>query len=187
MTRKEAILRAATCFFSEKGFKETSMAELAKAIGVAQGTIFYHFTNTLPGHPGVHQGRHRRRFRPVSRGLHLPPLDMLEGVISLPFPRRDDGRSVSPPAPTRPVPTRRGQPRLQATPGCDLQLFRRHVRTGDRVRTEGRFHRAGKTALIVFAMVDGLVRLNTYRLYDAGTLYNELIQSSRRMLQNNRK
>jgi len=34
-------------------------------------------------------------------------------------------------------------------------------------------------------MVDGLARFNTYKLYDAGALYNELMQSCRRMLQNN--
>ena len=43
---------------------------------------------------------------------------------------------------------------------------------------------ARKTALIIFAMVDGLVRFNTYELYDASVLYNELIASCRRILQN---
>ena len=45
MTKKQAILEAATRLFSVKGFKDTSMAELSKMIGVAQGTIFYHFKN----------------------------------------------------------------------------------------------------------------------------------------------
>src|SRR3972149_219350 len=44
-TRKETILQAATNLFGERGFNETSMAELAKVTGVAQGTIFYHFKN----------------------------------------------------------------------------------------------------------------------------------------------
>ncbi len=39
------ILQSATRLFSENGFKETSMADLAKVTGVAQGTIFYHFKN----------------------------------------------------------------------------------------------------------------------------------------------
>ncbi|MFV9645015.1 MAG: TetR/AcrR family transcriptional regulator, partial [Desulfobacterales bacterium] len=41
---------------------------------------------------------------------------------------------------------------------------------------------ARKTALIVFSMVDGVVRFKTYNLYDAGALYNELIACCRRML-----
>jgi hypothetical protein len=43
---------------------------------------------------------------------------------------------------------------------------------------------ARKTALIVFTMVDGLVRFKLYNLYDAGALFNELMASCRRMLEN---
>jgi hypothetical protein len=39
-----------------------------------------------------------------------------------------------------------------------------------------------KTAMILFAMVDGIARLNTYRVYDAGTLFDNLIASCRRLL-----
>ena len=39
-----------------------------------------------------------------------------------------------------------------------------------------------RTAMVLFAMVDGIVRLNTYRVYDAGTLYNDLITACRRLL-----
>jgi len=45
MNKKEAILQAATVLFSKNGFKETSTADLAKMIGVAEGTVFYHFKN----------------------------------------------------------------------------------------------------------------------------------------------
>ncbi|MFP3911655.1 MAG: hypothetical protein ACLFUT_06230, partial [Desulfobacteraceae bacterium] len=41
-----------------------------------------------------------------------------------------------------------------------------------------------KTALIIFSMVDGLVRFNTYELYDAGSLYTELITACRKMVRN---
>ena len=40
-----------------------------------------------------------------------------------------------------------------------------------------------KTAFILFSMVDGLVRLDTFKLYHGGSLYDELISSCRRMLQ----
>ena len=45
MTKKDTILNAATILFAEKGFKDTSMSELSKATGAAEGTIFYHFKN----------------------------------------------------------------------------------------------------------------------------------------------
>jgi len=34
-------------------------------------------------------------------------------------------------------------------------------------------------------MIDGLVRFNTFNLYEAGTLYDELLGLCRRMLQTN--
>lgn len=42
-TRKEAIVAAATELFAEKGFAETTTAEVAERANVAQGTLFYHF------------------------------------------------------------------------------------------------------------------------------------------------
>ena len=43
MDKRTAILEAAARLFAEKGFNETSAAEVATAAGVAQGTVFYHF------------------------------------------------------------------------------------------------------------------------------------------------
>ena len=43
MTRKEAIAVAAAELFAEKGFNETTTAEVAERARVAQGTLFYHF------------------------------------------------------------------------------------------------------------------------------------------------
>ena len=39
-----------------------------------------------------------------------------------------------------------------------------------------------KTAMVLFAMVDGIVRLNTYRVYDAGALFESLTVACRRLL-----
>jgi hypothetical protein len=36
--------------------------------------------------------------------------------------------------------------------------------------------------MVVFAMVDGVVRFDTHHLYEAGALYDELMTSCRRML-----
>ncbi|MFW5936796.1 MAG: TetR/AcrR family transcriptional regulator [Desulfosalsimonas sp.] len=45
MGRKTAIIEAATRLFAQKGFSETSTAEIAETAGVAHGTLFYHFKN----------------------------------------------------------------------------------------------------------------------------------------------
>ncbi len=43
MTKKDAIVTAAAELFAEKGFSETTAAEVARRANVAQGTLFYHF------------------------------------------------------------------------------------------------------------------------------------------------
>lgn len=45
MGRKQAIIQSATRLFAQKGFAETSTAEIAEDAGVAHGTLFYHFKN----------------------------------------------------------------------------------------------------------------------------------------------
>jgi len=42
---------------------------------------------------------------------------------------------------------------------------------------------ARKSAMVTFAMVDGVVRFDTYNLYEAGSLYEKLRSSCRRILQ----
>ena len=43
--KREAILRAATCVFAEKGFFNAKVADIAKAAGVADGTVYLYFKN----------------------------------------------------------------------------------------------------------------------------------------------
>lgn len=43
MTKKEIIIKAATELFGEKGYRETTTADIRTRAGVAQGTLFYHF------------------------------------------------------------------------------------------------------------------------------------------------
>src|SRR5215204_7041531 len=43
--KREAILRAATAVFAEKGFFNSKVADIAKAAGVADGTVYLYFKN----------------------------------------------------------------------------------------------------------------------------------------------
>jgi len=45
MTKREAILAAATMLFARHGYKGTAVSEIAVQAGVAQGTVFHHFKN----------------------------------------------------------------------------------------------------------------------------------------------
>jgi len=43
VSRKEAILMAATELFAQRGYSATPTSEIAQAAGVAEGTLFHHF------------------------------------------------------------------------------------------------------------------------------------------------
>ncbi|MBN2124456.1 MAG: TetR/AcrR family transcriptional regulator [Deltaproteobacteria bacterium] len=191
MTKKEAILKAATRFFSGKGFRDTSMAELAGMINVAQGTIFYHFKNKEELFLSILQefkeGIIREFEQYLAENEFETGLDMMEGAISFYFYlagsmedrflllHRHDAYELA-----RVNPACREY--LEAIYNCFLDIFERAVLMGQEDGSIGEMQ-PRKTALIIFSMVDGLVRFNTYNLYDAGALFNELILSCRRMLE----
>ena len=70
---------------------------------------------------------------------------------------------------------------LEAIYDCLVDIFEQAVLRG---QADGTIEAANtrKTALVLFSMVDGVVRFKTYGLYDAGALYSELVDSCRRML-----
>ncbi len=194
MSKKEAILDSAAWLFAEKGFREASMAELAKMTGVAQGTIFYHFKNKEELFLAILEDIKKEIIKEfdlyVREHEFESGLDMLEGAISFYLQlaetmegrflllHRHDAYSFA-----RVNPTYREQ--LEAIYDCLLDIFERAIHLGQE-DSSIREVAARKAALIVFNMVDGLVRLETYGLYHAGALYDELIDSCRRMLENER-
>jgi len=70
---------------------------------------------------------------------------------------------------------------LAAIYNCLTDIFERVVHVGQPDGSMGDFpaHEAG---MILFAMADGLLRLKTCNLYDAGALFDELVACCRRML-----
>ncbi len=193
MSKKDAILHAATVLFAEKGYKDTSMAELARLTGVAQGTIFYHFKNKEELFRCILEEFRRSIIEEFER--HVRPegfatgLDMLEDALGFYLHlaasmearflilHRHDAYEL---AKTNPV----CREHLEAIYNCFVDIFERAIDLGQKDGSM-RTLPARKAALIVYTMVDGLVRFNTYELYDSGALHDELLDSCRRMLQRN--
>lgn len=194
MSKKETILQAAATLFSKRGFKDTSIAELSKMTGAAQGTIFYHFKNKEELFLSIleslkesitAQFQHYLTEKKFKTGL-----DMMEGAISFYFYmagtngdqflllHRHDAYEVA-------ESNSACREHLEAIYNCLLDIFEQAVRLGQKDGSIGDLP-ARKTALIIFSMVDGLVRFETYKLYHAGALYNDLIMSCRSILQNRR-
>jgi len=191
MTRKETILQAATALFSDKGFKDSSMAELCKITGVAEGTIFYHFKSKEELFVAILENLRKSitdEFEKYTEQKRFETgLDMMEGVISfylflagmmedrfLLLHRHDPYQLAEANTACR--------GHLEAIYNCFLDIFEKAILRG---QEDGSIRKVPtrKTALIIFSTVDGLVRLNTYNLYEAGALYGEVIDLCRRMLQ----
>ena len=70
---------------------------------------------------------------------------------------------------------------LESVYNCLLTIFEEGIAIGMKDGSV-RVTSPVNTAMVLFAMVDGIVRLNTYNLYDAGALYTDLMKSCRTIL-----
>ncbi len=194
--KKDAILQAATFLFARKGYRETAMGELAKMTGAAEGTIFYHFKSK--------QGIFLTILRSLKEDI-LPEferyrnaesehtgLDMVEETISfylyMTKSREDlfailNQRYAYELAETNPE----CREILEAIYNCFVDIFESAIAGGQQDGSIDPAIPARKSALIVFSMVDSMVRFRMNNLYDVGALYKELIDSCRRMLENRRR
>ena len=191
MSKKDVILTAAAKLFAEKGFRETSMAELSKLTGAAEGTIFYHFKNKEYLFVAILKDLRNaivKDFENYTRQREFKNgLEMAEGAISFYLQlsahlenrflllHRHDLYELA-------EVNEECRSHLEAIYNCFLDIFESAVARGQKDGTIGEMT-PRKAALLLFSMVDGLVRLNTYNLYDAGALYRELMDLSRRMLE----
>lgn len=190
--KKERILKAATKLFALKGYKDASMAELAKMTGVAQGTIFYHYHNKESLFLDILKDIESKIVAEFSRYLaekkFKTGLDLMEDVVGFylllagsmedqfMLLHRHDAYELA-----------RGNSEcreyLESIYNCLVNIFEKAIVAGQADHSVADLP-ARKTALIIFTMVDGLVRFNSYDLYNAAALYGDLITSIRRLLMN---
>lgn len=190
MKKKDKILLAATRMFAFKGFADTSTAELAALTGAAESTIFYHFKNKEELFLAVlHDVREQivRHFEEheTSQG-YASGMEKMEGLLGfylyLAGTMEDAFLLLHRHYPYMlALENEVCRENLEAVYNCMVDIFEQAIEEG---RRDGSIADvpARKTALILFTMVDGLVRFKTYNLYDAGTLFKELIASARKIL-----
>jgi AcrR family transcriptional regulator len=193
MSKKLDILIAATHLFASKGFKETSTAELASIIGAAESTIFYHYNTKeeilLAVLEKIREELLLEFDRHYAEEKFPNGLALLEDTISYYFHLAGSKPETFlllhhrfPYELATVNPVCRGH--LEAIYNCFIDLFENAIRLGQKDGSIA-LNSTRKSAMIVFAMIDGIVRFNTFNLYEAGTLYDELIGLCRRMLQTN--
>ncbi|WP_147822458.1 TetR/AcrR family transcriptional regulator [Salidesulfovibrio onnuriiensis] len=192
MKKKDAILKVATVLFANKGFADTSVHELAELTGAAEGTIFYHykskerlllaildktresivgqFDEYLSGRgfeSGMEMVEELISFYLYMAGLMEDQFLLLHRHFLYKFSETNpEFRS-----------------NLEEIYNCITRYFERAIATGQEDGSITTDVEARKSALVLFTMVDGLVRFKNYNLYDAGALLKELMRSCRRMLQ----
>jgi len=192
MTKKRTILTAGTKLFAEKGFPGTSMTELAELTDIASATIFYHFKNKeelfLAVLKNVKDEIIKSFEEYFAEKKFETGLEMVEGIVSFfiymagqkeewflllhrnhPYRLAEDNLTC--------------RSHLEEIYNCFLDIFERAIRLGKK-DSSIRDIPARKAALIILSMVDGIIRFKTYQLYDAGALYNDLIELCRAMLEN---
>jgi AcrR family transcriptional regulator len=191
MGKKEAILSTATRLFSKNGFNCTRMSEISKLTGAAEGTIFYHFKNKEELFLSILERFKEdiiEQFEQYMGEMKAETgLDMLEGALSFYLSlagimedrflllHRHDAYEL---AKVNSI----CKEHLEAIYNCLVDIFENAILIGQKDGSIGNMP-ARKSALIIFSMVDGLARLNTYDLYDADSLYHELIGACQRMMQ----
>ncbi|MGD9161913.1 MAG: TetR/AcrR family transcriptional regulator [Desulfobacteraceae bacterium] len=191
MNKKQMILDAATGLFSRKGFNETPISEISRLTGAAEGTIFYHYKTKEGLFLAILEDFKDSIVTEFQRYIEEQKFDsgirMMEDIISfylyLSGSMEDRflllHRHYAYDLSTNNV---RCREYLEAIYNCLIDIFEKAILLGQEDGSIDKSVHPRKTAMIIFGMVDALVRFNTYNLYDAGALYDELINSCRRIL-----
>jgi len=191
-SKKTAILDVATILFANKGFSTTSMTEVAKIADIAGATIFYHFKTKEDLFVSVLESVKTGIVQEFSLYFQEEKFDsgleMLLGAVSfhlhLAAMRKEwflllHRHYTYELAAVNPI----CRSYLEDIYTCLVDIYEKALTLG---QEDGSICEIStrKTALIILAMVDGILQLERNNLYNAGPLYNELIASCRRMVDN---
>lgn len=192
-SKKSTILSMATLLFANKGFTNTSMAEVANMAGIAGATIFYHFKTKedlfVSVLESVKTGIVNEFSLYFQEEQFASGLEMLLGAVAYHLHLATANREwflllrrhyTYELAAVNPV----CRKYLEDIYTCLVDIFEKALTLG---QTDGSISpepSTRKTALIILAMVDGIIQLESNNLYNAGALYGELIASCRRMVEN---
>jgi AcrR family transcriptional regulator len=190
-SKRAAILEAATWLFSSKGFRETSTTEVAQLTDSAEGTVFYHFESKEKLFLAVLEEVRTTinsaisEFMPTTAGMS--GVDILEEIVAFYLQLAADNEAefmllhrhyaydlakVNEECRTL----------LEAIYNEIIGAFEHAIERGQEDGSMGELP-VHRTALLVYMMIDGLVRLKHYNLYEAGSLFEDFMSGVRRLVQ----
>jgi AcrR family transcriptional regulator len=191
-SKKGDILAMATVLFANKGYTNTSMTEVASLANIAGATIFYHYKTKEDLFISVLENVKIRIVQEFSLYFQEKKfnsgLEMLLGAVSFNLHLAAIKKEwflllhrhyTYELAAVNPI----CRKYLEDIYTCLVDIFDKALTIGQQ---DGSVcgSPTRKTALIILAMVDGIIHLENNNLYNTGTLYSELIESCRRMVFN---
>ena len=192
-SKKNTILSMATLLFASKGFTNTSMAEVASMADIAGATIFYHFKTKedlfVSVLESVKTGIVKEFSLYFQEEQFTSGLEMLLGAVAYHLHLATANREwflllrrhyTYELAVVNPI----CRKYLEDIYTCLVDIFEKALNLGQVDGSISQDLSTRKTALIILAMVDGIIQLESNNLYNAGALYGELIASCRRMVEN---
>jgi AcrR family transcriptional regulator len=190
-SKRTAILEAATWLFSSKGFRETSTTEVAQLTGSAEGTVFYHFESKEKLFLAVLEEVRTKidgaisDFMPTTEEMF--GIQVLEGVVAFYLQLAADNEAEfmllhRHHAYELAKVNEECRASLEAIYDRIVRAFEHAIERGQEDGSMGNLP-VHKTALLVYMMIDGLVRLKHYNLYEAGSLFEDFLAGVRRLVQ----
>jgi len=190
-SKRAAILEAATWLFAIKGFRETSTTEVARLTESAEGTIFYHFESKEKLFLAVLEDVKARiddgfaAFQPSTDGLS--GIEALEGLVGFYLQLAADNEEQfmllhRHHAYDLAKVNQEARALLEAIYDRIIRAFEQAIQRGQEDGSMGTLP-VHKTALLVYMMIDGLVRLKHYNLYEAGSLFADFLAGVRRLVE----
>jgi len=190
VSKRSAILQAATRAFATKGFRETSTTDLARMTGVAEGTVFYHFGNKeklfLAVLDHVRQ-EFQREFAEYMESTEassgLAKLEEAAGFFLQLATERDELFLLLHRTDAYELArvNEQGRKELEAIFDCLVGVFEGALFEG---QDDGSIDvpATHTMALLIFTMVDGLVRLRDCSLYEPGAVFPDLMNACRKLV-----
>jgi AcrR family transcriptional regulator len=189
-SKRAAILEAATWLFSMKGFSETSTTEVARLTGSAEGTVFYHFESKEKLFLAVLEEVKTRvdgGFTEFEGSIDgLSGIETIEALVGfyLELVEENEEQFML-------LHRHHAYDLAKVNEACRdhlgaiydriIRAFEEAIQRGQDDGTMGQLP-VHKTALLVYMMLDGLVRLEHYNLYEAGPLFENFLAGVRRLV-----
>ncbi len=190
MSLKQAILETSTRLFATNGFENTSIATIAKHSGAAEGTIFHHFRNKEDIFLCALNRAKGLIINEVDEQINKKQFDtglqMVEAVINVYFYLSEEwGQELCLLHRSHSYELASVNNACRATIEAIYNCFLGAISEGIVIGQEDGSIAdvpVSKTAVIIFGMLNGLLRFDVENLFPVYSLYFDILQASTKIL-----